>query len=115
MVKDNTITKFSVPELRKRNRGESRTDMARLRRMTEAELEESIATDPDWSEVPADWHEKAEAVMPTRKKLVSMRLDADVLEWFKDQGAGYQTRMNAVLRSFMDDEKKRTGRRRAHR
>ena len=115
MVKDNIIARFSVAELRKGNRGGSRTDMARLRRMTEAELEEKIATDSDWNEVPADWHLKAEAAMPTRKKLVSVRLDADVLEWFKNQGVGYQTRMNAVLRSFMDEEKKRTGGRRTHR
>lgn len=36
------------------------------------------------------------------KTLVSLRLDEDVLEWFKGQGAGYQTRMNAVLRAFRD-------------
>jgi uncharacterized protein (DUF4415 family) len=36
------------------------------------------------------------------KAAVSLRLDADVLEWFKAQGAGYQTRMNAVLRAFKD-------------
>lgn len=36
------------------------------------------------------------------KALVSLRLDQDVLEWFKGQGSGYQTRMNAVLRAFRD-------------
>jgi uncharacterized protein (DUF4415 family) len=36
------------------------------------------------------------------KALVSLRLDQDVLEWFKGQGAGYQTRINAVLRAFRD-------------
>jgi uncharacterized protein (DUF4415 family) len=36
------------------------------------------------------------------KALVSLRLDQDVLEWFKGQGAGYQTSMNAVLRAFRD-------------
>ena len=36
------------------------------------------------------------------KALVSLRLDQDVLEWFKGQGPGYQTRMNAVLRAFRD-------------
>ena len=75
--------------------------------MTESELEESIASDPDWNRVPQDWYLKAQAVMPTPKKLVSVRLDADLLAWFKGLGRGYQTRMNAVLRSFMDEEKKR--------
>ena len=36
------------------------------------------------------------------KMSVSLRVDADVLEWFKRQGPGYQTRINAVLRAFRD-------------
>lgn len=36
------------------------------------------------------------------KRSVSIRVDEDVLEWFKSQGPGYQTRMNAVLRAFRD-------------
>jgi len=36
------------------------------------------------------------------KASISLRVDSDVLEWFKAQGAGYQTRMNAVLRAFRD-------------
>ena len=36
------------------------------------------------------------------KKSVSLRIDADVLEWFKAQGVGYQTRINAILRAYRD-------------
>ena len=36
------------------------------------------------------------------KTSISLRVDADVLEWFKAQGRGYQTRINAVLRAFKD-------------
>ena len=36
------------------------------------------------------------------KTSISLRVDADVLEWFKAQGPGYQTRINAVLRAFRD-------------
>lgn len=36
------------------------------------------------------------------KASISLRVDADVLEWFKAKGAGYQTRMNAVLRAFKE-------------
>ena len=39
--------------------------------------------------------------LPT-KASISLRLDADVLEWFKAQGPGYQTRINSVLRAFRD-------------
>jgi uncharacterized protein (DUF4415 family) len=55
--------------------------------------------------LPEDW---ARAVMheglpvPPRKQQIALRVDVDVLEWFKAQGEGYQTRMNAVLRAFRD-------------
>lgn len=39
---------------------------------------------------------------PSRKEAISLRLDHDVLDWFKTQGPGYQTRMNTVLRAYMD-------------
>ena len=39
--------------------------------------------------------------MPINKKSVSLRLDADVLNWFKGQGKGYQTKINAILRMYM--------------
>jgi uncharacterized protein (DUF4415 family) len=103
-VNNSDMKKFSAADLEHMARKESRTDMARLRRMTEAELEDNIAADADWNDVPRDWHLKAEAVMPVSKKLFSLRLDTDVLEWFRQQGTGYQTRMNAVLRSFMEHE-----------
>lgn len=42
--------------------------------------------------------------LPTapRKEAISLRLDADVLDWFRARGAGYQTRINAVLRAYME-------------
>lgn len=48
-----------------------------------------------------DWFRDAQPVRPEAKKLLSLRLDSDVVEWFRSQGAGYQSRMNAVLRSYM--------------
>ena len=59
--------------------------------------------DIDFSDIPEldeEWFRRAEVVMPKNKKAVSIRLDEDVLEWFKAQGDGYQTRINAVLRAF---------------
>ncbi len=40
-----------------------------------------------------------------KKSLLSLRVDADVVEWFKAQGAGYQSRMNALLRAYMEAQK----------
>jgi len=39
---------------------------------------------------------------PQPKQAISLRIDQDVLAWFRDRGPGYQTRMNAVLRAFVD-------------
>ena len=53
----------------------------------------------------ADW---ADAVahrglpMPSRKEQIALRVDAEVLSWFRAQGAGWQTRMNAVLKAYRD-------------
>lgn len=79
----------------------SETDWARLRAMTEEEIEAAARADPDWEGLlDIDWS-KAERIMPRRKEAISIRLDEDVLAFFKRLGAGYQTRINAVLRHFM--------------
>jgi uncharacterized protein (DUF4415 family) len=49
---------------------------------------------------PPDWTDEA-LPMPKGKRLISLRIDADVLEYFQAGGKGYQTRMNAVLRAWM--------------
>jgi uncharacterized protein (DUF4415 family) len=101
-MSDSNIKRYSADELRAmRACGESRSDWARVDALPEAELEAAIAADPDWKDVPADWYKDAIPVMPGPKKLLSLRLDPDVLEWFRAQGPRYQTRMNAVLRAYM--------------
>lgn len=97
------IRRYSAKELLLlRASGGSKTDLKRVRAKTDAELECEIAEDGDWKDIPADWHKLAEAVMPVPKRAVSIRLDPDVLDWFKQEGAGYQTRINAVLRAYMN-------------
>lgn len=75
----------------------SRTQWARLRRMRDRQI--------DYSDIPATTPEfwaSAVVVHPTRKVPISLRLDEHVLTWFKGQGARYQTRINAVLRSYVE-------------
>src|SRR4051794_4143215 len=97
------IRRYSAEELRAMvERGETETDDRALSAMTEEELEASIASDPDWKDIPRDWYVNAVPVSPGNKKLLSLRLDPDVVEWFRAQGPGYQTRMNAVLRAYMN-------------
>ena len=102
-MSSNDIKRFTMDELRERaQRGESRTNLARIDAMTEAALKQAIADDPDWADIPTNWYEQAEAVMPKPKVPVSIRLDADVIEYFRSTGRGWQTRVNAVLRAYRD-------------
>jgi uncharacterized protein (DUF4415 family) len=88
-------------------RRKSETDWARLDAITDEEIEASIADDPDWQEFKdIDWS-KAVLVIPPKKKAISIRVDEDVLDYFKKQGAGYQRRMNAVLRSYMQQKRRK--------
>ena len=83
-------------------RVKSQTDWARVKAMTEEEIEAAAQADPEWEgDLDIDWS-NATLVMPRRKGAISIRLDEDVLTYFKNLGAGYQTRINAVLRHFME-------------
>jgi uncharacterized protein (DUF4415 family) len=85
-------------------RGDSRTDWARVKGMTEAELEASIAADPDDVHAPVDW-KKVVKGLPPAKRDIHIRIDADVLDWFKQTGRGYQARINDVLRAFVESRR----------
>jgi uncharacterized protein (DUF4415 family) len=64
----------------------------------------------DYSDIPetddAFWA-KAELRVPQTKKGVYLRLDPDLIDWLKRQGPGYQTRINAILRSYMETHEPR--------
>jgi uncharacterized protein (DUF4415 family) len=108
MEKKEDIGRYTSAELKAmRARGESKTDWVRFEAKSEEELERDIADDPDYKDVPDDWYKNATLVIPTSKKMLSLRLDSDILDWFKQQGPGYQTRINAVLRAYAEHAKKR--------
>jgi uncharacterized protein (DUF4415 family) len=82
-----------------------KTDWVALDALTDQEIEASIANDPDWRD---DWNwSEAVLVIPPKKKAISIRVDEDVLDYFKKEGAGYQRRMNAVLRSYIQHGRKK--------
>jgi uncharacterized protein (DUF4415 family) len=82
-----------------------KTDWKRLDAMTDAEVTAAAEADPD--AMPMNNDEWAMAALTIHPKVsVGMRLDADVLAWFKRQGAGYQTRINAVLRRYIEAQGK---------
>ncbi|MCA3635149.1 MAG: BrnA antitoxin family protein [Methylobacterium sp.] len=85
---------------------ESQTDWARLDALTEEQLERVTADDPDWAEFKdIDWA-TVEVKPFVAKQAISIRLDPDVLEFFRKDGPGYQGRINAVLRHYMAEKKK---------
>jgi uncharacterized protein (DUF4415 family) len=76
------------------------TDWSRLRRMNASAIRKGIAADPDAHATDEKFWKTATVVMPTPKEIVTMRLDADLLRWFRRE-RGYQTRINAILRAYM--------------
>jgi uncharacterized protein (DUF4415 family) len=77
------------------------SDLRRLRNMKDEEIDYS-----DSPELDEAFFEKAVIVLPQPKASVSIRLDQEVLDWFKAQGKGYQTRINALLRAYMEAQTK---------
>ena len=79
-------------------RGESRSDFGAVGGMSNEEIERQAADDPeerDW-----DWA-SATLELPKPKVGIHIKLDADIIEFFKKEGSGYQTRINAALKSFV--------------
>ena len=111
-MSEKNIVRYSADEIRRMAAaGESKSDWARVDAMTDEEIEAQMRDDPDWADLmDLDWS-KATIVYPVPKNPVSIRLDADVLDFFKATGKGYQTRINAVLRHFMQEtlKNKKTG------
>ena len=77
------------------------------KRLEELENIPESAIDPsDIPELDASFWETAKLVQPMTKQAISLRVDSDVLDWFKNQGKGYQSLMNAVLRSYVEHHAK---------
>ena len=82
---------------------QGKTDWARLGRLGDAEIRKAVRAGSEAAPIAsAEWFPLARLVEPKPKKAVSIRLDEDVLKWFRRQGRGYQTRMNAVLRAYVE-------------
>ncbi len=69
--------------------------------MSDAEIDCS-----DIPELDTTFFERAKIRMPERKQHVSLRLDPEVVRWFKRSGRGYQTRINAVLKTYVQAQTK---------
>ena len=80
----------------------TKSDLKRLDAMSDANI--------DYSDIPAldtAFFRDAWVVVPPGKKQLTVRLDADVLAWLQDQGKGYHSRINAILRAYYEAHQER--------
>jgi uncharacterized protein (DUF4415 family) len=101
MRKKSATVRYTAKQVKNKiARGGDRTNWAKVNATTGARLEALIRADVDDVHGEPDW---AQSVMgiPAPKDHINIRIDHDVLEWFKKNGKGYQTLMNNVLRAFV--------------
>lgn len=105
MARKTHIKQFTAEKLaEKRKRGESLSDWGEAEALTHAEIEAAIKSDPDEADLVFDWS-KSTIEMPQTKACLNMRIDRDVLEFFRKTGRGYQSRINAILRTYVEQKK----------
>ncbi|QWR78388.1 BrnA antitoxin family protein [Candidatus Magnetomonas plexicatena] len=95
------IVKYTDKELSKLIKREGTfSDWDKAAGMTQAEIETCIASDSDEAEMLMDW-DNVTVELPHPKAVLNMRIDKDVLDYFRKTGRGYQSLINAVLRSYV--------------
>ncbi|UJW74236.1 BrnA antitoxin family protein [Rhizobium sp. SL42] len=109
-MSEENIVRYTLKEIREmKASGEDKTDWARVNALTDEDIERAMRDDPDWQEfMDIDWS-KAVMVIPQKKKAISIRLDEDIIDFFQQTGKGYQTRINAVLRHFVSEQRRSKG------
>lgn len=102
MEKKERIVRYTDKELlAMQERGEDKSNWAEAAAKRDAEIEAVIADDPEEAGMVVDWS-TASVELPQPKAVLNMRVDYEVLEYFRNQGKGYQTKINSVLRSYVD-------------
>ena len=81
-------------------------DWNRLRSQSDRQIRRAIEGDPEARPTDAEFWKKARVVIPAAKQTITIRLDADILEWLRKQ-KGYQTRINQLLREAMESKPRR--------
>jgi uncharacterized protein (DUF4415 family) len=101
MRKKNDTVRYTARQIKSKiARGEDRTNWRKANSVTAKKLEASIRADVEDIHAEPDWTKSIMGV-PAPKDHINIRVDHDVLEWFKASGRGYQTLMNNVLRAFV--------------
>jgi uncharacterized protein (DUF4415 family) len=107
MRKKSDTVRYTAKQIKaKIARGEDRTNWRKADAVTGKKLEASIRADVDDVHGEPDWTQATMGV-PAPKDHINIRIDHDVLEWFRASGRGYQTLMNNVLRAFVQSRQQR--------
>ena len=86
----------------------AKIDWKRIDAMTDEDIAKAVAEDPDACPVDLDWSD-ASLVAPPHMRASVLFVDDDVLAWFRQSGEGYKDRMNAVLRAYMEAQRRKAG------
>ena len=107
MRKKNDTVRYTAKQIKaKIARSADRTDWHKANRITGERLEASIRADPDDIQGEPDWAQATMGV-PAPKDHINIRIDHDVLQWFRSNGKGYQTLINNALRAFVQTRQQR--------
>jgi len=82
-----------------------RHSLSQVRAMRERGEDQTSPEAPEAKPLGEEFWKSARVVMPSGKTSVHLRLDSDIVDWFKTQGKGHLTRMNAVLRAYVEAQK----------
>jgi len=97
------LTSLTLDEIKNST---SKTDWPRLKGMSEKDILKAANEDPEALPLDDPFFESARSLplsslLKENKRQITLRLDAEVLDWFRASGAGYQSRMNAVLKAYV--------------
>jgi uncharacterized protein (DUF4415 family) len=101
-MKEKGITRIAVKDLHKIK---SLTDWKRVDALSDEDIEKAVAEDPDtWIPTKEEWA-SARVVWPAGKEPIQVGIEKDIVKWFRKRGRGYQSRMNIVLREYIEAQK----------
>ena len=107
MRRKNDTVRYTAKQIKARiAQGEDRTNWDKVDAVTRTKLEESIRADVDDVKGEPHWTQAIVGI-PAPKDHINIRIDHDVLHWFRSNGKGYQTLMNNVLRAFVQSRQQR--------
>ncbi|MGO9176748.1 MAG: BrnA antitoxin family protein [Desulfobaccales bacterium] len=106
MKREKNIKSYTAPELKAR-RAQSRTDLDRVDAQTDDELERLVAEDEDERGIRSDWTQ-AKLVLPQAKQSVHLRLEEEIISFFRSKGKGHISRMQAVLKAYVEAHRPHT-------